>query len=201
MSMMRPEAPMKSFVFNSYAQRVVFGPGSLRRLGEEIDTIGARKALVLSTPGRRGQAEEIARMLGTRVVGVFDQARMHVPLETARAARNEASRLGVDCVVAIGGGSTIGLGKAIALESGMPVVAVPTTYSGSEMTPIYGLTDFGLKRTGNAPRVLPRAVVYDPDLTLELPVGISVTSAINAIAHAAEGLYASDANPVSNLMA
>ena len=198
---MKQEAPMKPFVFNSYAQRVVFGPGSLQRLGEEVDALGARKALVLSTPAQRDQAEQVARMLGARAVGVFDQARMHVPVETARAAGEEAGRLGADCAVAIGGGSTIGLGKAIALESGMPVVAVPTTYSGSEMTPIYGLTESGLKRTGKDLRVLPRAVVYDPDLTLELPFGLSVTSGINAIAHAAEGLYASDADPVSSLMA
>jgi alcohol dehydrogenase class IV len=103
--------------------------------------------------------------------------------------------------VAIGGGSTVGLGKAIALESGLPILAIPTTYAGSEMTPIYGLTENGLKRTGKDPRVLPRTVIYDPALTLGLPVGLSVVSGINAIAHAAEGLYAVDGNPVCDLMA
>uniref|UniRef100_UPI0005C295E1 maleylacetate reductase n=1 Tax=Pseudacidovorax intermedius TaxID=433924 RepID=UPI0005C295E1 len=118
-----------------------------------------------------------------------------------REARAVAQRLGADCAVAVGGGSTIGLGKAIALDSGLPILAVPTTYAGSEMTPIYGLTDEGVKRTGRDLRVLPRTVIYDPQLSLGLPVGLSVVSGINAMAHAAEGLYADDANPVTQLMA
>jgi alcohol dehydrogenase class IV len=103
--------------------------------------------------------------------------------------------------VAIGGGSTTGLGKAIALDSGLPIVAVPTTYAGSEMTPIYGLTEAGLKKTGRDPRVLPRTVLYDPQLSMTLPVGLSITSGLNAIAHAAEGLYAHDGNPIVAMMA
>src|SRR5947209_6710024 len=126
---------------------------------------------------------------------------MHVPIETARAAREEAKRLEADCCVAIGGGSTIGLGKAIALESGLPIVAVPTTYAGSEMTPIYGLTEGGLKRTGRDRKVLPKTVIYDPALTVGLPAGLSVTSGFNAIAHAVEALYAEDNNPITSLMA
>jgi len=132
---------------------------------------------------------------------VFDRAVMHVPIETAREAREEARRLGADCAVAIGGGSTTGLGKAIALDSGLPIVAIPTTYAGSEMTPIYGITETGLKKTGKDPRVLPRTVIYDPELTMSLPVQMSVTSGINAIAHAAEGLYSVEGNPVIDLMA
>jgi alcohol dehydrogenase class IV len=126
---------------------------------------------------------------------------MHVPIETAREARDAARRLGADCAVAIGGGSTTGLGKAIALDSGLPILAIPTTYAGSEMTPIYGITEGGLKKTGRDARVLPRTVIYDPELTLTLPVALSVTSGMNAIAHAAEGLYAQDSNPVMDLMA
>jgi len=103
--------------------------------------------------------------------------------------------------VAIGGGSTTGLGKAIALDSGLPILAIPTTYAGSEMTPIFGITEGALKKTGKDPRVLPRTVIYDPELTLTLPPALSVTSGMNAIAHAAEGLYAVDANPVMDLMA
>ena len=118
---------------------------------------------------------------------------MHVPIETAREARDEARRLDADCAIAIGGGSTTGLGKAIALESGLPILAIPTTYAGSEMTPIYGLTEGGVKKTGRDARVLPKTVIYDPELTLTLPVGLSITSGLNAIAHAAEGLYAQDA--------
>ncbi|SEB25120.1 Alcohol dehydrogenase, class IV [Variovorax sp. YR216] len=163
--------------------------------------MGSKRALVLSTPGQAGQATMVADRLGARAAGVFARAVMHVPIETAREAREEARRLDADCAIAIGGGSTVGLGKAIALESGLPVLAVPTTYAGSEMTPIYGITDAGLKKTGRDPRVLPRTVIYDPELSVALPVGLSVTSGMNAIAHAAEGLYAEDSNPIMDLMA
>ncbi|MBB3179687.1 maleylacetate reductase [Variovorax sp. Sphag1AA] len=192
---------MRDFVYTSHPQRVVFGAGSLRHLSREIDALGAKRALVLSTPEQRGQAERVADMLGAHAAGVFDRAVMHVPIETAREAREVARKLGADCAVAIGGGSTTGLGKAIALDSGLPILAIPTTYAGSEMTPIYGLTEAGLKKTGKDPRVLPRTVIYDPELSRSLPVGLSVTSGINAIAHSAEGLYAQDSNPVMDLMA
>lgn len=192
---------MKSFVYNGQPGRVVFGAGSLAHLGREIDALGARKALVLSTPEQRASADRVAQMLGPRAAGVFAGAVMHVPIETAREAREVARKLGADCAVAIGGGSTTGLGKAIALDSGLPILAIPTTYAGSEMTPIYGITEGGLKKTGKDARVLPRTVIYDPELTLSLPADLSVTSGINAIAHAAEGLYAVDANPIMDLMA
>jgi alcohol dehydrogenase class IV len=192
---------MRDFIYTSHPQRVVFGAGSLQHLAREIDALGARRALVLSTPEQRGQAERVAEMLGAQAAGIFDRAVMHVPIETAREAREVARKLDADCAVAIGGGSTTGLGKAIALDSGLPILAIPTTYAGSEMTPIYGLTEAGLKKTGKDPRVLPRTVIYDPELSRTLPVGLSVTSGINAIAHAAEGLYAQDSNPVMDLMA
>lgn len=192
---------MKAFVYNGQPGRVVFGAGALQRLGAEIEALGAHRALVLSTPEQRASAERIADLLGPRAAGIFDRAVMHVPIETAREARELARKLGADCAVAVGGGSTTGLGKAIALDSGLPILAIPTTYAGSEMTPIYGITEGGLKKTGRDPRVLPRTVIYDPELTLTLPVGLSVTSGLNAIAHAAEGLYAVDANPVMDLMA
>ena len=192
---------MKNFVYTAQPSRVVFGAGALSQLAKEIDALGAKKALVLCTPEQRASADRVMDLLGARAVGVFDRAVMHVPIETAREARVVASQLGADCAVAIGGGSTTGLGKAIALDSGLPIVAIPTTYAGSEMTPIYGITEAGLKKTGRDLRVLPRSVIYDPELTLSLPVGLSVTSGINAIAHAAEGLYAVDGNPVMDLMA
>nr|WP_222623072.1 maleylacetate reductase [Ramlibacter cellulosilyticus] len=179
----------------------MFGPGTLRQLASELDRLGVRKALVLSTPEQRASAEQVAGMLGERAAGVFDRAVMHVPIETAREARAHAVRLGADCAVAVGGGSTVGLGKAIALDSGLPIVAVPTTYAGSEMTTIYGITEAGLKKTGRDDRVLPRTVIYDPELTLGLPVGMSITSGMNAIAHAAEGLYSTTSNPIIDLMA
>ncbi len=192
---------MKPFVYTAQPARVVFGAGSLSQLAKEIDALGAKKALVLSTPEQRASAERVADLLGPRAAGVFDRAVMHVPIETAREARELARKLGADCAVAIGGGSTTGLGKAIALDSGLPILAIPTTYAGSEMTPIYGITEAGLKKTGRDLRVLPRTVIYDPELTLSLPVALSVTSGINAIAHAAEGLYSVDSNPIMDLMA
>ncbi len=192
---------MTPFVYTAQPARVVFGAGSLSQLAREIDALGCKRALVLSTPEQRASAEMVVGLLGVRAAGVFDRAVMHVPIETAREAREVAKQLGADCAVAIGGGSTTGLGKAIALDSGLPILAIPTTYAGSEMTPIYGITEAGLKKTGRDIRVLPRTVIYDPELTLSLPVSLSVTSGINAIAHAAEGLYAVDSNPIMDLMA
>jgi len=192
---------LQSFSFESRAQRVLFGHGCLAQVADELARMGARKALVLCTPPQRAQAERVADLLGASAAGIFDGAVMHVPIESARAAREVAARLGADAAVAIGGGSTVGLGKAIALESGLPILAIPTTYAGSEMTPIWGLTEDGTKRTGRDPRVLPVSVLYDPELTLSLPPGLSATSGMNAVAHAVEGLYAPDASPVVSLMA
>ena len=192
---------MSPFAFEAHLPRVVFGAGRLASLGAEVERLGAPRAIVLCTREQEALARDVAVRLGSRCAGVFPDAVMHVPIESARAAREQARGLDADCAVAVGGGSTTGLGKAIALESGLPIVAVPTTYAGSEMTPIYGLTEGGEKKTGRDPRVLPRTVVYDPELTLTLPPALSVTSGLNAIAHACEGLYAEDANPVISLMA
>lgn len=192
---------MQNFTYNALPSHVVFGVGSIRSLTDEIVALGAKKALVLCTPEQKELANQVSEILGERSAGVFDRAVMHVPIETAREAREVARRLGADCAVAVGGGSTTGLGKAIALDSGLPILAIPTTYAGSEMTPIYGITEGGLKKTGKDIRVLPKTVIYDPELSLGLPLGLSVTSGINAIAHAAEGLYAHDGNPIMSMMA
>ena len=192
---------MREFVFQTQLPRVVFGAGALRHLPREVAALGAVRALVLSTPGQAVLAQRAAQLLGPHAAGIFAEAAMHVPAEVAAAAQDEARRLGADCAIAIGGGSTTGLGKAIALASGLPVIAIPTTYAGSEMTTMYGLTDAGAKKTGRDPRVLPRCVIYDPELSLGLPFSITVVSMLNAIAPAAEGLYALDANPVIDLMA
>ncbi|MDH4095519.1 MAG: maleylacetate reductase [Betaproteobacteria bacterium] len=192
---------MKPFTYTGLPTRVVFGAGSVSQLAAEVDALGARRALVLSTPGRAADARRLTAPLGARCAGLYDKAVMHVPVELAEDARRFARELGADCCVAIGGGSTIGLGKAIALTSGLPVLAVPTTYSGSEMTPIQGFTEGGLKRTQRDPRMLPKTVIYDPALTLGLPPATSAASGMNAMAHCVEALYAQDANPVISLMA
>jgi len=191
----------QQFVYAPLPARVVFGQGALAALPAELDRLGARRVLVLCTPEQQGLAQRAADLLGGRFAGLFAGAVMHVPIEIAREARALAARLGADCAVAIGGGSTIGLGKAIALESPLPIVAIPTTYAGSEMTPIYGITVNGDKQTGRSPQVLPRAVLYDPALSASLPVPMSTASGVNAIAHCVEALYAADANPITSLMA
>jgi len=192
---------MNSFTYVSLPSRVVFGAGAVARLPAELEKLGARRALVLSTPGRAASVKAVAASLGARCAGIYDKAVMHVPVEVAEDARRAAKALDADCCVAVGGGSTIGLGKAIAACAGLPVLAVPTTYSGSEMTPIYGLTEGGLKRTQRDARVLPRTVIYDPELTLGLPPATSAASGMNAIAHCVEAMYAQDANPIVSLMA
>jgi maleylacetate reductase len=192
---------MRPFTYNSRPARIVFGAGSLERLGEELDELGIRRALVLSTPEQRFLADRVRKLGGERCVGVFDGAVMHVPVATAQAGVDAAREADADGLIAAGGGSTLGLAKAIALETSLPIVAVPTTYAGSEVTPIYGMTAGNEKKTGKSYRVLPRTVIYDASLTFTLSVELTATSGLNAIAHAAEGLYAQDANPVMSMFA
>jgi len=188
------------FTYTALPGRVVFGAGVLASLPAEAALLG-KKALVLCTPGHRDLGQRAAALLGEQAVGIFDRAVMHVPVETANAACEFAQASGADLCVAIGGGSTTGLAKAVALRSTLPILAVPTTYAGSEMTPTWGLTDGGIKRTGRDARVLPRTTLYDPELTLSLPPALSGTSGINAIAHCVESLYSEKANPLISLMA
>lgn len=190
-----------SFTYQALPMRVVFGAGVIKSLPEEIESLGCERALVLCSPEQEAIGQTISAALGERSAGVLAQARMHVPVEVADRAGARAGELGADSCVAVGGGSAIGLGKAIALTHGLPIIAVPTTYAGSEMTPVWGLTEGGRKRTGRDPRVLPVSVLYDPELTLTLPVDMSVTSGMNAVAHAVEALYAPDATPIISLMA
>jgi alcohol dehydrogenase class IV len=193
--------PMRGFTYTGLPARVVFGSGTLARLPEELDRLGLKRALVLATPQQEAEARALAARLGGRAAGVFTGAVMHTPVEVSDRAVAMARELGADGTVAVGGGSTIGLGKAIALRTDLPQVAVPTTYAGSEMTPIIGETAGGEKRTQRTLKVLPEVVLYDVDLTLSLPPVLSATSGLNAIAHAVEALYSPEANPVISLMA
>ncbi|MGD9951051.1 MAG: maleylacetate reductase [Burkholderiales bacterium] len=192
---------MKPFIYTGFASRVVFGAGCIEQLPDEVERLGVKRALILSTSEQANSAREVMKALGARAVGVYDKAMMHVPIETAEEARLVARELEADCYVTVGGGSTTGLGKAIALTSGLPILAVPTTYAGSEMTPIYGLTQGGMKKTGRDARVLPKTVIYDPTLTIALPPTVSAVSGMNAIAHCVEALYAHDGNPIVSIMA
>jgi alcohol dehydrogenase class IV len=188
------------FNYESLASRVVFRAGALDELAAETGRLGSR-AFVISTPGQRRLAERCAQRLGEKAIVVYDKALMHTPSDSVRAACAEAVRLEADCCVAIGGGSTIGLAKAIAFELRLPILAVPTTYSGSEATPIWGQTENGVKRTARDAHVQPVTILYDPLLTLALPASISGPSGVNAIAHCVEALYSEIANPLVSLMA
>lgn len=180
---------------------ILFGPGRSAEAGAAIMRLGCRRAMVLSTPQQAGDAEALAARLGALAVGTYAKAAMHTPVAVTEDAVAAVKAAGADCVVSLGGGSTTGLGKAIAWRTDLPQIVIPTTYAGSEVTDILGQTDGGEKTTLRDPKVLPEIVIYDPELTLGLPVAMSVTSGLNAMAHAAEALYAPDRNPVTDLMA
>jgi maleylacetate reductase len=192
---------MKPFVYSGLPARVIFGSGTLSELGEEIRRLGCSRALLLSTPQQEADAKALAGRLGALAAGLFAQAAMHTPLEVTERALQAARQVSADVTVALGGGSTTGLGKAIALRTDLPQIVIPTTYAGSEATPILGETKDGLKTTQRSMKVLPEVILYDVDLTLTLPAALSATSGMNAIAHAVEALYAQDTNPVTSLMA
>lgn len=192
---------MKEFIYQGLPSKVVFGSGTLTTIADEVRALGCKRALVLSTPHQTEQAQALLLALGDLGAGLYDGARMHTPVETTDHAVTVMEQHQADCTVALGGGSTIGLGKALSLRLGTPQIAVPTTYAGSEMTPILGETKDGLKTTQRTMKVLPATVIYDVDLTLTLPVGMSGTSGLNAIAHAVEALYAKDRNPIISILA
>ena len=191
-----------SFIYDALPGRVVFAAGSSRELlAAEVDRLDVHRLLLIATVQERPLAEELSAVLGDRVVGVFDEVRPHVPNEVAERARAVAADTGADALLSIGGGSTTGTAKIIALVTGLPIIAVPTTYAGSEMTPVWGMTTASRKETGNDRRVLPKTVVYDPELTVSLPAFITGPSAINAMAHCVEAFYAPGANPITSLVA
>jgi maleylacetate reductase len=181
--------------------RVRFGAGVRHKVGEEMEAMSLKRALVLTTPQQADTGAEFAARLGARAAGVFSGAAMHTPVAISEEATAKALELGADCVLAVGGGSTTGLGKAIALRTDLPQIVVPTTYAGSEATGILGQTEGGRKTTLTSPKVQPEVILYDAELVRTLPLGMTVTSALNAMAHSAEGLYAQNRSPISTLMA
>ncbi len=190
-----------SFTYENLPCRVVFGSGTLGAAKTEIERLGGSRALVLTTPQQEERGKKLGAALGPLYAGIFPGATMHTPVEVTARALAAMKDCAADCVVSLGGGSTTGLGKALALRTGVNQLCIPTTYAGSEMTPIVGQTENGLKTTVRDVAVLPETVIYDVDLTMTLPVGLAAVSGINAIAHAAEALYARDTNPVTSLMA
>lgn len=189
------------FVFAGLPVRVVFGAGTLARLPEELDRLGGGPALVISTPGQRELGARVVGLLGGRAAGLHAGAVMHTPVEATEAALEVFRASGAGALVAVGGGSAIGLSKALALRTGADQLVIPTTYAGSETTDILGETAAGAKTTRRDPAIRPEAVLYDVDLTLDLPLSVSLPSAMNALAHAVEGLYAPDRNPITDFLA
>jgi maleylacetate reductase len=156
---------------------------------------------VISTPDQSETAGEFAAMIGGRAGIVYPGAAQHTPTSVTESALQAVHSVGANGCLAIGGGSTTGLSKALALRLDLPQVVVPTTFAGSEMTSILGQTEAGRKTTLVDPKVLPETVIYDPDLLATLPRRIAGPSALNSVAHCMEALYAPDTNPITQLMA
>ncbi|TDV47921.1 maleylacetate reductase and hydroxyquinol 1,2-dioxygenase domain-containing protein [Actinophytocola oryzae] len=184
---------MTRFSYTPLPVRVVFGTGTAGQVRAEVERLGRSRVLLLRRPGR---AEVVEEALGPLVVGRFEDAAMHTPVEVTERALAVLRGAEADCVVAVGGGSTTGLAKALADRTGVDQVVLPTTYAGSEVTAVLGETRDGVKTTRSSPEVLPETVIYDAELSRDLPVPVVVTSAVNALAHAVEALYSPDANPV-----
>lgn len=189
------------FVCDLAAARVLFGRGKILELPAEIARLGGKRVMIVAAPGAAGRARAAMEAVKEWTAGIFEEAAMHVPSEVAERAAAAGRAWRADCCVAIGGGSAIGTGKAVALADGVPLLAIPTTFAGSEMTPIWGMTANGVKRTGRDEKVRPRTVIYDPDLLDGLPDSVAGPSGMNAVAHCVEALYAEDVNPAVSLLA
>ena len=189
------------FLYNAHPAHVIFGAGSRSRVAEELDRLKISRAIVLATPIQADLAAEFARDIGERAAAVYPGAAMHTPTNVTMAALLAVESAKANGILSVGGGSTVGLGKALALRTGLPHLAVATTFAGSEMTPILGETENGVKTTQRTPKVLPQSVIYDPDLVVTMPPFIAGPSGMNAIAHAVEALYAQDGNPIISMMA
>ncbi len=192
---------MNPFIYDQLPARIVFGAGRLKEVGAEVERLGLQRVMLISDWATASAAATITEQLGPRLVLAWDEVAQHVPVELADRARAAATEANIDGVVCIGGGSSTGLAKAMALSHNLPIVAVPTTYAGSEQTAIYGLTGGRHKQTGKNPIVLPKTVVYDPELTLALPPQVTGPSAFNALAHSVEALYAPGNNPITSALA
>lgn len=187
---------MLEFKYQALPWNIEFGAGALGRLPALLDQLGLENALVLTTPEQASMGYRVADLLGDTAVGLFAKARMHVPQSTVDEATEMARNLGAKCTVAVGGGSTTGLGKALALHENLENVVIPTTYAGSEMTNIWGITNDGRKVTGRDMKVVPTLTIYDPELTLTLPVGMSAASGLNAMAQAVANVATDKQNPL-----
>ena len=189
------------FRYKALPWNIIFGAGARNRLPEELAKLGYSRALVLATPIQKETGQEIVKLLGDKAAGLFNRAKMHVPVETLNLALAEAKRLDADCSVSVGGGSTTGLGKALAFHLDLPNIVLPTSYAGSEMTNVWAVTRDNRKVTRRDTVVVPTLTIYDPELTLTLPPAFAAASGMNAMAQAVANAASEDANPVSSVMA
>jgi alcohol dehydrogenase class IV len=194
-------APLGAHIYEALPSRVVFGAGAVSQVAAEVDRFGASRVVLIDGLLDTTLRARIEAELAGRHAGTIDEVAQHVPAEVAARALAQARAVNGDGLIALGGGSATGLAKAIALETGVPILAIPTTYAGSEMTPIWGITAAGRKTTGSDPRVLPRTVVYDPELIVSLPLRAGAASGMNAMAHCVEALWTPAANPVTDAVA
>jgi len=190
-----------SFTYTALPSHVLFGPGAFDRVPEEVERLGHQRVLVLATPRVADLVARARGLLGDRVVGIFEGATMHTPVAVSERALATLREVAADCVLAIGGGSATGLAKALAARTDVDQIVVPTTYSGSEVTPVLGETENGVKTTRSSPDLLPESVIYDVELSADMPARLAVCSAVNAMAHAVEAFYSADANPVTDAVA
>ena len=192
---------MMKFQYRPLPWNIIFGVGALDRLPQELDNLNKFRALILTTPNQADDGKRIIKMLGNRAAGLFDQSEMHVPAATLSAATSLAKELDIDCTVSLGGGSTTGLGKALAAREGIDNIVIPTSYAGSEMTDIWAVTEAGRKVTERSTAVVPTLTIYDPVLTLSLPPEFAAASGLNAMAQAVVNVATDNPNPIISSLA
>jgi len=193
--------PVASGVYQPNAVRVVFGPGTVETLATEADRLGIVRSVVLCSPGRTALADELVQILGRDAAVICDAARPNFPEATFDTVVGAIGASDASGFVVVGGGTPIGLAKAVGAASRLPYIAVPTTYSGSELASNWYVGSGPNRRQGNDVHALPATIVYDPQLTVGLPETITAASGMNAMAHAVESLYGEGSDPVVSVMA
>ncbi|MDV8079752.1 iron-containing alcohol dehydrogenase [Rhodococcus sp. IEGM 1370] len=186
------------FDHDTLGQRVLFGT-NMAAQHLAVATAHARAPMIIAS--RRDSALVDSLLGSSSAAALFDDVRPHVPIVQVEHARTLATKIEADLLVCIGGGSTTGLAKAVALTSDLPIVAVPTTYAGSEATNVWGITTSKRKQTGVDNRVLPATVIYDAALTASLPPHLAISSAFNALAHCIDSMWAPRADPINGALA
>ena len=192
---------MEPFEFVGLPSRAIFGAGKIETLKDEIEALGASRALICCSPGRTETVKELTSTLGKLSAGICARALPFTPFEAAEEGRHMATETKADCLISYGGGNAVGFAKAIALELDIPIIAVATTLSGSETTALQGIIKDGKRVQNASPRMQARTLIYDPELTIEVPMEVLIPSGMNSMAHAVGAMVADNGNPVSRLCA